>query len=522
MKHLGQSSEIIQRTVKEMSLTTRLFLTICVCAVIGGGLYVLRSSQETSQQHLFGGRSLAVQELDAVEIAFSRAGLNGWTRDNDKILIPVQNRNKYLSALDDNAALPVSLRSSVQQAIENASLFESTSQRQSRELNAKQRDLGNKLAAFPDIRWASVEYDRGERDGFSGRRTQSASVVVRPEGDLMLPLARVETIREFIRGSYADMLAENIVVVDTNADPNACYVNDPIAFMEREQQASLEQEVREILRGYDGLRVKAYVQIANANACDAIPVSQAPPPAVTVVEPVQPQPTVDHNSDPGLIGLISAVTRVKGSRTKRINSPLADQKSKIPSTQNHNLHPAIQSISLSIGIPESHLRSTTSIVLKQGDFVSPEHADQQLQQAQQRMRTNVTATVRPAVLTRLVDSAERGQDDAVVEVYSFPDTDISVTPIAGNGLLNQNEFSITSIPTQTLIIGVVGSVFAILLLGSIRGNKQPSSEPTTKSVAEQVPVDEPVAEVDDNLTALVRDNPDRAIQVIQAWLGEAA
>ena len=138
------------------------------------------------------------------------------------------------------------------------------------------------------------------------------------------------------------------------------------------------------------------------------------------------------------------------------------------------------------------------------------------------MRTNVTAAVRPAVLTRLGDSAERGQDDAVVEVYSFPDTDISVTPIAGNGLLNQNEFSITSIPTQTLIIGVVGSVFAILLLGSIRGNKQPSSEPTTKSVAEQVPVDEPVAEVDDNLTALVRDNPDRAIQVIQAWLGEAA
>ena len=35
--------------------------------------------------------------------------------------------------------------------------------RNSREMLAKEQDLGIKIAAFPDVQWASVDYDEGEK-----------------------------------------------------------------------------------------------------------------------------------------------------------------------------------------------------------------------------------------------------------------------------------------------------------------------------------------------------------------------
>ena len=188
MRTIRQSSDQFRNAFSEMPTLSRIVSMTLIAAVVLGFATLIGSSDAVETEYLFGGRTLGQQEMDSVELTFSRAKLDGWRRDGQRIQIPSASRAEYLAALDESAALPMSLRSLVQEAIDKASLFEPTSQRLARESHAKERDLGNRLSMFPEIRWASVEHDMGDRKGLSTERIQSASVVVCPVGEQ--PLSR--------------------------------------------------------------------------------------------------------------------------------------------------------------------------------------------------------------------------------------------------------------------------------------------------------------------------------------------
>ncbi len=230
--------------------------------VLALGLLV-RGGGTVKDEYLFGGRTLGEHEVDSVEWAFSQAGLKSWTREGRRIKIPVDTRSDYLAALQASSTLPLELRSSIQTAIDKSTAFESNEQRVAREMHAKEQDLGSKIAAFPEIRWASVEYDRGERFGMSRQRTQSASVVVSPEGNEPLTKARVNMIKELIRGSFAGMTAEDVVVVDTNSTHGNSPLDeeDPLLRKRLEEEATYEQKILKTLVGYGPIRVAAHAEI---------------------------------------------------------------------------------------------------------------------------------------------------------------------------------------------------------------------------------------------------------------------
>ena len=77
-----------------------------------------RSASDSSHEMLFGGRSLVDHELDAIELAFSRAGLDAWQRSGRQIQIPKEKRSEYLAALSDtSAAPPFTLRNPMKEAM---------------------------------------------------------------------------------------------------------------------------------------------------------------------------------------------------------------------------------------------------------------------------------------------------------------------------------------------------------------------------------------------------------------------
>lgn len=498
-----------------MPLQKRAFVSVMIVAVVAGAFLLLGRSKQPTSEYLFGGRSLADQELDSVEIAFSRAGLNGWQRDQSKIKIPTEKRNEYLSALDDSAALPVSLRSTVQQAIDKASLFESTSQRVSRERHAKQQDLGNKLAAFPEIRWASVEHDEGERHGFSGVRTQSASVVVCPEGTSPLPISRIETIREFIRGSYADMQSNDVVVIDTNADPNSCHITDPIAHRQHEEQARLEQEVLEVLQGYGAIRVNAHIELRHVDGNSLTAESQF---LTTNTAKSKSSP-----SEPDLLSeLFNRVTRVKANSSKRVKTAIAPAEEPTRGGSGASMtppdnKPTIGTVHLSIGVPDSYFEATWERLATQNGTASTEIAPGQLAQLQEFTKANILAAVRPAVLARISADAAN-----TVEVYSYPDAENAVAmPLVGDTIATTSGFQ----SQHWMIVGAVGLFVAAILLSSFLAKPGAKTNPTLGTSSEMAVKDcsdVALADVDEGLTKLVEENPDRAIEVIQAWLTEAA
>ncbi len=494
-----------------------LALVLAAAAVIGLGL-LIRGGQSVDTALLFGGRTLADQEIDAIEMSFGHAGLSGWQREDRQIKVPSERRSEFLSALDANTALPPSLRSKVQEAIEKASLFEPTSQREARQSHAKEQDLGNKLAAFADIKWASVEHDLGERKGLSAARTQSASVVVCPKGESPLSPARVQMIREYIRGSYAGMHAEDVVVIDTNADVATCPVNDPVTRRRYEEEARLKQEVHDILRGYGPIRVSAYIELQ----ADA-PVDPDPGLPAIVRQSKAKRISALPEAKRTLLGeIIEAVTHVSSNQATRLSQP-AGATSQTTATVSVNKvavdASAIQQVRLSIGIPESYyqkvweqlfLRSNPNQSLANVPPLEP--AD--LQQLQQHAKANITTAVTPALLARVRTGRSHSQAATAVDVWSFPDLSERVVVAASD---STGVSSTVLNHWRTILLVVLACVVIWALFGSTRTTR--SDRTTERDDAAQPGHSD---DVRDELASLVHQHPDLAANAIRDWIAEAA
>ncbi len=61
----------------------------------------------------------------------------------------------------------------MKEAIDKTNIFDPTGLRDSREMLAKQQDLGIKISAFPDVQWASVDI----RPGRTSRAVESAAAI---------------------------------------------------------------------------------------------------------------------------------------------------------------------------------------------------------------------------------------------------------------------------------------------------------------------------------------------------------
>ena len=252
MNFLRQSTDQARQAFLSMPMQSRIIVTMLVAVIAIGLAFLVRGSDAKSTEYLFGGRSMGEQEMDSIEVALSAAGLNEWQREGRRIKVPQDAKAAYLAALGDATSLPIALRTEVDEAIKSSSPFDSSDLRHAREMHAKEKDLGNKISAFPDVRWASVEYDRGERVGLSRVVPQSASVMVQPEGNRSLPRQRIMAIQELIRGSYAGMATDDVVVIDTNSTTGSVSVEDedPLLTKQREAEKHIEYKLRKLLVEY--------------------------------------------------------------------------------------------------------------------------------------------------------------------------------------------------------------------------------------------------------------------------------
>ncbi|MFG0267321.1 MAG: flagellar M-ring protein FliF C-terminal domain-containing protein, partial [Rhodopirellula sp. JB055] len=246
-----------------MPVPSRIIAGLLLTAIIVALGFLVRGSSSPSTEYLLGGRSFSERDLDAAEIAFGSADLRGWTREGRRIKIPIESRSEFLKALENSASLPLSLRTSVQAAIDKSSPFESNEQRLARQRNGKLLDLARNIMMFPDIRTARVDYDQGERMGLSRTRPQSASVTVEPEGISPLSRDRILQIKDMVRSAFAGMSVDDVVVTDTNGSApfNLADDDDPLSRKRREEEERFEMKIRNHLMGYGKIHVATHVEI---------------------------------------------------------------------------------------------------------------------------------------------------------------------------------------------------------------------------------------------------------------------
>ena len=85
-----------------------------------------------------------------------------------------------------------------------------------------------------DVQWASVDYDEGRKEGCSAKTAICQHFVI-PQTDSPLSHNRIKSIQELVRGSFAGLNAEDIVVIDTNANPDDGVFNEDPAFRKQKE-----------------------------------------------------------------------------------------------------------------------------------------------------------------------------------------------------------------------------------------------------------------------------------------------
>jgi flagellar M-ring protein FliF len=545
MNFLQKTFEPVRDAFFAMPMTTRVIAGMLVLVIsIGFGLLV-KGDKTGDKEYLFGGRMLSESDVDSVEMAFGQAGLKEWTREGRRIRIPAGNRNEYLTALKESSTLPLSLRSSIQDAIEKASPFESSEQRNSREMHAKSQDLGAKISSFPDIRWASVDYDRGERTGLSRSRPQSASVVVTPEGNEPLPKARVNMIKELVRGSYAGMTGEDVVVIDTNASHagGEWDEEDPMLRKRLEEEKSYEQKVLRALVGYGHIRVAAHAELDPTMGTEKASLKYDSERTTTQ----ERSRKVDSQSvRQGPRGVPGAAPNAIGNRAATLDEPEQSSKSKQDERESSGVvgqqyelsrmaAMQVRRVRVSVGLPASYYdRVLVQDFLRENPGKTAADMPPATAAMIQQKRTETEDKIKSAV-TPLLPAVPAGDDPyPLVVVWDYPD-------------MPEPVFASLASPSQALTwladswptLAMIGlAVLAMLIARSAMLGGGDSPKAFNEGFGLELPIppkEDPAAMEDDNegmqitggslreeLLRMVDKNPDVAANVLRSWITDAA
>lgn len=542
MSFFKEQGEQARAAFAAMPIQSRIIMGLLLAAVGVGLAFLVRGEIDTGRVALFGGRSFSEQESAAVEIAFSRAGLNGWKRDGTRVMIPSESKADYLAALEDSATLPMSVRSNLEDALNKASVFDSSEMRKSREMHAREKDLARSIMSFADVRHATVAYDRGERSGLSRQRPQSASVVVQPMGSAPLERTRIRTIQQLVRGAFSGMASDDVVVTDLNGTSSAMLDDDdPMSRKKRETETWLEAKARGLLVGYPA-RIAVSAEIdptmdaqTTTLKYDAEPTtlasSQKKVETATSRQPTGGVPGVEPNA----IGNRSA----KLDDAAETSTSKADQREtrSVAGQQYENSRMAslqVKRVRVTVGLPESfyenlHVRKS---MRENPDLKAAADVPPMTPAQLQDFRDETTRNIQSA-LTPLLPEVSAGEDRATfVNVWDYPDPpEVEPPPSDTAGIA----MTWLADSWQTLVLVFMGLMALMVARSAAKaavsvpaefqegfGLELPEAEVSEDDEENSDNMDITGETLQDELAVIINNNPEVAANVIRTWVGEAA
>lgn len=545
MEIFKQSTGQARDAFAAMPVQSRVISVMLVAAIVIALAFLVKGSDSSARELLYGGRTLSEQDLDAIELAFSSAGLSDWRREGRRIEIPSAAKAAYLAALKDSlTSLPISLRSYTQEAIESTNVFDSSGVRDAREMLAKEQDLGGKISAFPDVQWASVEYDLGERRGLASTRPQSASVLVIPEGNVPLPRSRIKDIENLVRGSYAGLANEDIVVIDTNSTSGSSSTDedDPLLRKQREAEGRIEQKVRSLLVGFPA-KVAVSAEIDPTMDVQKTVLTYDPEP--TNLSNKTTKIEVTDNRQP-VRGVPGTVTNTIGNRPASIEEDSTTVRTNedaretvgVAGQQYENSRLAslqVKAIRVSVGLPTSyyeklHLQDYMKRNVDKTAVDVPPLTDVDLED----LRTKTKKIIQSAVTVLLPDVAAGADRFPLVEVWDYTDfpeppaTEPETTRLALTWLAQS---------WQTIALICLAILALLVARSAAKGGGGVAPPEFTEGFGLDIPA--PLTELEsrdedkermtitgkslkEELLSLVEGNPEVAANVIRGWVGEAA
>ena len=552
---LAQTRELFQSMTPAGRVTAVLLLGVLVDSMG----YLFQHHSAGPDEFLFNGTYLPAEDADRAEAAIAQAGLNDYQRVGNRIRVPAGQKAESLAEVANAGALPANFHSVLEEAL-NLGAFVDPETRRQRMKAAREQQLSMIIRAMHGIEKAQVFYDYREPRGLSRKSVVTATVSVEPTPGEPLEPRTAKMIKKAVAGAIVGLSTEKVTIANLGdgillggGDSFEELFDDPYYQHRLSYEKYMKSSIENLLTYIPGIRVEVSAELDKAIHMETRTNEPAGDPVPIREQTVSSESTQSRTAPGGQVGLIAqgaSRTGEKQGGSKLVDKTTEEQRN----TQNRSgtkesllresgLVP--ESVRASIASPRDYLIQVWRERQKRlGEDVSgdlPIDIDTQLQGIQTNITDDINTVVAQLLPKHLAE--DRHQYVSVTFFETLPSD-----PIEGPSAANV-AMAWASQNFGTMTMAAIALVGLLMLRSLVKG--MPPAEPVTSVAgptlsinlgeqdssaaggggsAEQAQGEEAErprlklnkgSNLKDDLTEIVREDPDAAAAILRGWISNA-
>ncbi|MDX1930871.1 MAG: hypothetical protein SFV81_30380 [Pirellulaceae bacterium] len=565
MNPLNQFTKQVSELIASMTPQARIMAGLLFATIVVSLGWIVSVQQSTSYEYLMGGATMTEEQLTRAERAFGDNALPDYVREGLRIKVPREKKDVYYKALSSSGAMPQGWHDALEEAQLSQGPFEPLELVKSREQTAREKELARIIERIPSIHFAAVEYDE-HRQGFARKREQTASVQVQSNGLKPIDKNLLRNIAQMTSSYFAGLKPENVTVMDLvstqifrgSNNPNAPDQN-PLLQAQSDWELKYFNQIHPLLDNYGDVRLAVGVEIDPTLQKESEQLKYDP--TVTTLQSQTSKKDSENNKlPPG--GRPGADPNAISNSPQSVASSQPQQQTKakeiaenVNGVAGHEATAMIQAglvptkVAVTVGIPESYYRklwvlramAKDSKLTKEADV--PAITDEELK----KLKDEAEASVKGAISGVLKQVREGDDRFPLVTVYNYADFPLPEIPKPAMAALAMGWLA-DSWSTLALLVVVMTALF--MMMGWVKAQ---STSPRDKEFAQGFGIEVPASasdeldlgetggeakpgeekdegpkfqvtggEMKEDLSTLVKQNPEIAVNLLKAWIGEAA
>ncbi len=546
-----------------MTPSARIMAGLMFATIVVSLGWILSVQQTTKFEYLLGGQVFSEEQLKLAEQAFGDAALPGYEREGMRIKVPKDTKNLYLKALSTNNAMPKAWGSEKSEALESTNPFLSTDLIKMKYEVAREKELAGIIRRMPTIDYASVEFDE-TRHGFVRNSEKTASVQVQSRGR-KVDYSLLKHVALMTQGYFSGLELENVTVVDLggtglfrgSSDPNSSDQH-PLLQAQNDWEEKYYKQVTPLLDSYGDVKLAVGVEIDPTLQKDSEKLIYDPQ-STTLQSTTSKKDTENSKLPPS--GRPGAEPNAISNQPQSIANQIPQQQSKakeiaenVNGVAGHEATATRQAglvptkVTVTVGLPQSYYRKVwiaramakDPTITKEADV--PSLTDEELKKIKEEAELSVKSAI-SGVLKQVREGNDRFP---LVTVYDY--TDLPLPEIPQPAMSAMAVGWLAESWSTLALVGVV-LVALFMMMGFVRGQ---ATSPRDREFAQGFGIEVPAAagdeldlgdgdaekseedeevgvkfqvtgrEMKEDLSALIKQNPEIAVNLLKSWIGDAA
>jgi len=267
MDFLNQATGQVRELFLSMTPAARVTALLLIGVITVSLGYLFQHNSASPDDFLFNGEFLPGADVDRAEAAIAQAGLDGYERVGNRIRVPQGNKSAYLAAVADAGALPPNFHSLLENALDVGPFIDPKTREQKMKA-AREQQLSMIIRAMHGIEDAQVMYDMREPRGLARVAEVTATVSVQPTPGESIDANRMKRIKQAVAFAIVGLTPDKVMVTnlgdgtylgddgvssETFDDP---YFQHKIAF-----EKHMRSNIKRLLSDIPGLRVQVTAEL---------------------------------------------------------------------------------------------------------------------------------------------------------------------------------------------------------------------------------------------------------------------